>query len=103
MSVTGLMDRLPTIHTIIRSDQADTALAVERLNVPAPLLPLYASSTGQLWSPNVTLIREKDGDMAKLKIDNKPPAESQHAVQLSKPRKNADSSALFRAFNAVFS
>lgn len=91
------------ITPVFIRNQANTALAVERLNLPAPLLPLYASSKGQLWTPDVTLIREKDGEMAKLKIDNKPPAESEHAVQLGKPRNNADSSVLFRAFNAVFS
>ena len=34
---------------------------------------------------------------------DEPPAESKHAVQLGVPRKKADSSVLFRAFNAVFS
>ena len=91
------------ITPVFICNQADTTLAVERLNVPAPFLPLYTSSSGQLWSPKVTLIREKDGDMANLKIDNRPPAEAKHAVQLGNPRKTADSSVLFRAFNAVFS
>jgi len=91
------------ITPVFICNQADTTLAVERLNVPAPLLPLYASTTGQLWTPKITLIREKDGDMAELKIDNKPPAESKHAARLGEPRETADSSVLFRAFNAVFS
>jgi hypothetical protein len=84
-------------------NKADTTLAVERLNVPAPLLPLYASSKGQLWTPKITLIRDKDGDMAELVIDNKPPKEAVRAVKLSEPRETVDEGVLFRAFNAVFS
>ena len=58
---------------------------------------------GQLWTPKITLIREKDGDLAELVIDNKPPKEAEQAVKLSEPRETVDDSVLFRAFNAVFS
>lgn len=84
-------------------NRADTTLAIERLNVPAPLLPLYASAKKQLWTPKITLIRERDGDMAELVIDNKPPKETLRAVQLSEPRESVDEGVLFRAFNTVFS
>ncbi|MFW2373713.1 MAG: hypothetical protein ACN4GM_11380 [Gammaproteobacteria bacterium] len=102
------LDELPqrphrAITPVLIINHADTTLSLERLNLPAPLLHLYASSNGQLWTPQVTLIREKDGDMAELKIDNKPPEEAEQAVQLSEPRNKADSSVIFRAFNAVFS
>lgn len=102
------LDELPrrphrAITPVYIRNQADTTLSVERLNVPAPLLALYAAENGQLWTPKITLIREKDGDMAELKIDNKPPEEAKQAVQLSKPRMTASGGALIRAFNAVFS
>jgi len=82
---------------------ADTTLTLERLNLPAPLLTLYTSASGQLWTPQITLTREKDGDIAELKIDNTPPEDAEATSQLSTPRNNTDSNVLFRAFNAVFS
>lgn len=91
------------ITPVFICNQADTTLAVERLNLPAPLLPLYVSSGGQPWTPKVTLIREKDGDMAELQIDDRPPAEARLATLLGEQREKADHSMLFRAFNAVFS
>lgn len=91
------------ITPLLIRNQADSTLSVERLNVPAPLLSLYATDAGQLWTPQVTLIREKDGDMAALQIDNKAPVEAQDSVLLGKPRKSDSSSALIRAFSAVFS
>ena len=102
------LDEMPqrphrAITPVLIRNQADTTLSLERLNIPAPLLSLYASTTGQLWTSRVTLIREKDGDMAKLSIDNKAPKEANKVVLVNKPRDPADSSMLIRAFNAVFS
>ena len=102
------LDELPqrphrAITPVFIRNQADTTLSVERLNVPAPQLPLYSSSSGQLWTPKITLTREKDGDLAALIIDNKAPKEVKQAVQLSKPRITVSSGALIRAFNTVFS
>ena len=102
------LDDLPqrphrAITPVLIRNQADTNLSLERLNLPAPLLSLYACSDGQLWTPQVTLNREKDGDMAELKIDNRPPEQAELIQQLSEPRNKSDNGALFRAFNAVFS
>jgi len=91
------------ITPVVIRNQADTTLSVERLNVPAPLLPLYAASNGRLWTPKVTLIREEDGDMAELKFDDTPPQEAQQAIQLNQPRKTTSEGMLIRAFSAVFS
>lgn len=91
------------ITPIFIQNQADTTLSLERLNLPAPLLSIYFAESRQLWTPKVTLLREKDGDMAELNIDMKPPEEAQQSVQLIEPRKTNGSNALIRAFNAVFS
>jgi len=101
------LDELPqrphrAVTPVLIRNQADTTLSLERLNLPAPLLPLYASSNGQLWTPRATLMRDKDGDMAELTIDNKPPKEAKKVVQLSKPRETTNRGALIRAFNTVF-
>ena len=91
------------ITPVLIRNQADTTLTVERLNLPAPLLSLYACADGQLWTSRVTLIRGKHGDMAELKIDNKAPEQAESPALLCKPRETTNASVLIRAFNAVFS
>lgn len=91
------------ITPVLIRNQADTTLAVERLNMPAPSLPIYASASGQLWTPKITLTRDKDGDMAALKIDKKAPKEAESALRISEPLNKIENGLLFRAFNAVFS
>ena len=91
------------ITPVLIRNQASTTLSLERLNVPTPLLALYSSADGQFWTPRITLVREKDGDLAALKIDSNPPDEAKQAVQLAKPRKKAGTSTLIQAFNAIFS
>lgn len=90
------------ITPVVIRNQANTMLSVDRLNVPAPLLSLYASSNGHLWTPTITLVREKDGDMAGLKIDTSAPTEAHGGIQLSQPRQTSNTDIFIRAFNAVF-
>lgn len=102
------LDELPhrphrAITPVLIRNRADTTLSVERLNLPAPLLTLYSTTDAQLWTPQITLTREKDGDMAELKIDTHPPEDVPATEQLCKPRLSNDSNALYRAFNTVFS
>lgn len=102
------LDELPlrahrAITPLVIRNQADSTLLVERLNLPVPLLPLYIATDGRLWTPKITLTREKDGDMAALKIDSRPPIEAPGTTKLCNPRKTASGSVLIRAFNAVFS
>ncbi len=91
------------ITPVLIRNQADTTLTVERINLPSALLSLYACSEGQLWTPKVTLIRGRDGDMAELKIDDKAPKQTTSPTLLSEPRDTANAGVLIRAFNAVFS
>lgn len=91
------------ITPVLIRNRADTTLTVERLNLPAPLLSVFAGADGQLWTPKVTLIRGKDGDMAELKIDDKAPVQAESPELLSQPRNTANTGVLIRAFNAVFS
>lgn len=81
------------ITPVLIRNEADTTLLVERINLPAPLLPLYASSSQQLWTPQIKLIRKRDGDMAELNIEERAPQEANDVVRLSEPRKTVDSGA----------
>jgi hypothetical protein len=84
-------------------NRADSLLALERISLPVPLLPLYASTDGWLWTPQVTLTREEDGDMAALKIDKQAPREIMGATLIDSPRKTAGHHTFIRAFNTLFS
>jgi len=90
------------ITPVLIKNRSETTLLLERLNLPIPLLPLYKSLSGQLWTPQITLIREKDGDMAELKVDNVPPTEIGTVELVSEARDKTKDNILFRAFNTVF-
>ena len=91
------------ITPVLIRNKASTTLLIEKLNLPTPLLSLYVSSNDQLWTPQVTLTRQKDGDMAELKIDNQPLDIAGQMLQLSEARNKADNGILFHAFNTFFS
>ncbi len=102
------LDELPwrphrAITPVLIRNRADSLLTLERLSLPVPLLPLFATADGRLWTPRVTLTRDQDGDMADLKIDKGAPTEIEAATLLDTPRKAAGSGTLIRAFNAIFS
>jgi len=91
------------ITPVLIRNRSDSTLLLERLNLPIPFLPLYTSPTNQLWTPQITLTREKDGDMAELKIEEKPPTEIGAMEKVSDARNKENNNVLFRAFNTVFS
>jgi len=102
------LDELPyrphrAITPVVIRNQADTTLAIERINVPVPFLSLYTDGNGAFWTPRVTLTREQDGGLAALVIDGTPPQEAVNAVLLQKPRMSESANVLIRAFNTVFS
>ncbi len=84
-------------------NRADTTLLIERLSLPVPMLPLFANKDGVLWTPKVTLIRDRDGDMAALRIDDNAPQEASNACLINPPRKTAGVGTLVRAFGSLFS
>ncbi|MDH5217198.1 MAG: hypothetical protein OEX19_05865 [Gammaproteobacteria bacterium] len=90
------------ITPVLIRNQANSALSVERLNVPAPHLPLYTTPSGQLWTPKIVLTREEDGEMAALRIEKNPPEEARDGMEVRKPRKVSSEGVLIRAFNAMF-
>ncbi|MFT6926625.1 MAG: hypothetical protein ACJAZP_002244 [Psychromonas sp.] len=79
-------------------NNADDNLLFERVALPAPLLSLYAAKNGQLWTQNITLTREDDGDFTQLKLGKAPP----NTLLVNGPRENAGHGQLIRAFSAIF-
>ena len=95
--------RYRAITPVIIRNNADTTLSLERLNLPSPQLSIYTSDDGRLWTSTVKLTREKDGDMAALRVIHKPPKEAPEAIILSQPRVASEAGVFIRAFHAVFS
>ena len=79
-------------------NNADSDLHFERVALPVPTLSIYTSDMGQLWTENVSLIREDDGGFAKLKLGH-PPVDS---TLVSGPRVELEHGKLVRAFSAIF-
>jgi hypothetical protein len=102
---TGRMDLAALPYRIQRAttpliihNKADNNLLFERVALPAPLLSLYSTKSGRLWTEAVTLTREDDGDMAQLDI-GKPQADT---VLVNGPRQTSERGKFIRAFSAIF-
>jgi len=87
------------ITPLFIENQADNDLVFERVALPVPSLSLFNTKNGQLYTQNVSLIRENDGDFAKLKL-GAPPADSD---LVNGPRVVFNHGQLIRAFSAIFS
>ncbi|MGD8310051.1 MAG: hypothetical protein PVG98_11480 [Chromatiales bacterium] len=101
------LDEIP--HRVFRAvtpvrleNRAGTALPLDRLNLPVPFLGLYHRAGGDLWTEQISLVREEDGDMAALKIHPGSPRALGDATRIAEPRRRTDAGALVRAFGALF-
>lgn len=98
------IDKLPlrrqrAITPLLIENQADNDLIFERIALPVPSLSLFSTTSGQLWTQNVSLIREDDGDFAKLKLGLPQP----DSTLINGPRVELGHGQLIRAFSAMFS
>lgn len=91
--------RQRAITPLLIENKADNDLIFERIALPTPSLSLFSTKSGQLWTQNVSLIREDDGDFAKLKLEHPQP----DSTLVSGPRIELGHGQLIRAFSAIFS
>jgi hypothetical protein len=82
-------------------NQAPSLLALDRINVPAPALSLFASEEHRLWTEPLEVRREHDGVIRGVTIGRGPAAEATGAVLLSGPRRAGDQNLFSRAFKAL--
>jgi hypothetical protein len=87
------------ITPLLIENKADNDLVFERIALPVPSLSLFSNESGQLWTQNISLIREDDGDFAKLKLGH-PQSDS---TLINGPRVELGHGQLIRAFSAIFS
>lgn len=85
----------------IRND-ADTPLPLDKISLPVPLLSVYGSADGSLWTEAVSLVRDRASDMAALEIDAGAPEFAGPVKLISKPRASQARGTLVRAFSVLF-
>jgi len=86
-------------------NRATDGLPLERVQVPAPHLTVYASDTQGLWTDAVTVTRRASGDPSSVEIDAGPPAPVEAAQQVHGPRETTRKGLVvttFRALEALF-
>jgi hypothetical protein len=91
------------VTAVLLRNRAKASLLVDRLNLPVPMLSLYADTSARLWTQTVTIERESEGLLAAVKLDRTPPAEAEGARAIGEPRVKAERSILHRAFSALLS
>jgi hypothetical protein len=80
---------------------ARDALALERVQLPAPHLALYTTPDHRLWTQGVTMTRTEGREGAGVQIRSGPPADAQHATLLHAPRETDKKSLFTSTFSAV--
>lgn len=83
-------------------NRAPDPLLIEQIQLPAPLLALYATTSGMLWTQSVTLVREPAQAGARIEIGAADPPDGGVLRQLSEPRARHHGNAVFQVFNRLF-
>jgi hypothetical protein len=104
------LDRLPTrLHRALTPlrirNRAPDALALERVQLPAPHLALYQTPTDALWTEAVTMIRREGETGADVRIAGGAPPDVEEATRIQEPRESSKQGLItstFGAFGALF-
>jgi hypothetical protein len=80
-------------------NRGSTPLTLERLKLPVPLLSLFGSDDGTLWTETVAMNREESSEMAQVDVRSGPPSEARGPMLLTAPRESADENAVMQVFS----
>ncbi|HET8731760.1 MAG TPA: hypothetical protein VFM34_11715 [Moraxellaceae bacterium] len=83
-------------------NSAGTALPIERINIPAPFLPLYGAESGRLWTPALTITRQAHTQPLQVHIESGISTLAGHVESLCPARRGSDEHALIRVFDTFF-
>jgi len=87
---------------VLIRNRARSPLPLERLRLPAPHLSLFAGEDHHLWTEEVTLTREEEGEAAAIKLGPAPPADLVQGTRISGPRVTGKKSSLLHTFGGLF-
>ena len=83
-------------------NELDTVLPLTRLSIPAPLLALYADSSGMLWTQDITLTNHDETDYAELLIEKGTPKYATAPKLVGPARTSGKQPGIIRAFGSMF-
>jgi hypothetical protein len=95
--------RLPVqraITPVRMRNQGKDPLVVHRVRLPVGQLSLHVDAAGQLWTPEVSLVRE-ESDLARVRVGSAPPPEAVGTRPVAGPRLGSDDKSLVVAFSAL--
>lgn len=82
-------------------NRADNPLLLERIKLPVQYLSVHKSTINRVWTEQLTLTRQEDGDLAELQI-GKLPKEAGPTEKLNGSRQHAERNLVVRAFSKLF-
>lgn len=80
------------------NNQTSSFLAIKKLSIPVPLLAIYGTQEGTLWTDPVVLTQVQNEPMISLAIDKTPPT----GELISASRESSTKNGLLRAFSNIF-
>jgi hypothetical protein len=83
-------------------NEASTVLPLEKLSLPVPLLSVYGTADGSLWTQRVSLLRRQNSDMADMAVEPRAPDLPGQVSRLSGPRIEPGHGGIVRAFSVLF-
>ncbi|MCP5162039.1 MAG: hypothetical protein H6999_11675 [Hahellaceae bacterium] len=83
------------------SNKGNDLLELKKFSLPAPLLSLFATESGYLWTNSITVARQKDGNV-EINISSGAPAEAGNSELLMEPRVKPDKNALVKTLGVLF-
>jgi hypothetical protein len=78
------------------------AMPIERINIPAPLLPVYGAESGRLWTPALTVTRTPASQQLHVHIESGISTLAGHVELLTAARRGSDEHTLIRVFDNFF-
>lgn len=89
------------ITSVLLRNRAQDNLLLERISLPVPALSLFHDAEGSLWTEAINLEREKSGNMARIRLTGKAPAEAIKPAKVSDPRVPQEQNVLVKAIHSL--
>jgi len=102
------LDQLPLRPGRVRTEiqvrnQGPDPLSIERVQLPAPFLPLFVTPDNVLWTPTVTVLRRGSEPTAEVTIADRPPRVAGPTEPFVPARSRGLPSVVVRALGALLS
>jgi hypothetical protein len=78
------LEKRPTraITPVLIKNEHDETLTIERINLPAPFLTLYADTNQQFWTDRIEITHHNETEKAGLRLTNHPPSQLESDAEI---------------------